>query len=224
VIAFLVAHAAVLARRCCLSLSCGIRHYCVSAAAERKALSRMQQSRPATRALKAEGTAVEVPDALTLWVFPPAHGSLAVRGTPAVFSVRVYDDDGVSMAYSSAGAYWWTNVTCSWAREISALVQDAALEPAVGADSVTCTIGPAGGGVFPEMPLYRTWTVRFIATWPPAAVTVGGALASASPAAVPDAWGDHAAWPRGHNPRGRTQAGRLQRGCTLVRQRPSTSH
>ncbi len=139
----------------------------------------------------AVGTAVEVPKALTLWVFPPAGTELSSKGSFSS-TARIYDDDGVSMAYASQGGssgFLWTNVSCSWRRQGSV-------------DSVSCSISPGGGSGFPEMPSARSWTLRFISAWPPAAVAVNGQPAALSASSVPaDAvWGDGAAWPQSGAP------------------------
>jgi hypothetical protein len=151
------------------------------------------------------GTAVDVPAAMTLWIFPPPPGSL--NAGPVTFGARLYDDDGVSMAYASAEAFRWTNVSCTWSRSAviqvdqsrlsgAAMDKGSALLSASSIDSVACNIAPGGGGKgFVEMPASRAWTLRFISTWPPASVMVGGLVAVPHPAAVPDSWGDHGAWP-----------------------------
>ena len=145
----------------------------------------------------AVGTAVDVPDAITLWVFPPPPGSLQ-PGAELSFSTRLYDDDGVSVAYATSDAYGWTNISCSWSRAELVAVDssDSSFDP-VAQDSVHCSIRPGGGNGFAEMPTARSWTLRFISTWPPAGVTVGGVSAIVVQEAVPDAWGDNAAWPTG---------------------------
>ena len=143
----------------------------------------------------AVGTAVDVPEALTLWIMPPAPRSLTI-GVPLTFSTRIYDDDGVSVAYAAVGAFRWTNVTCVWLRANASSILDAGAEGLVSTtDSVRLSVYPGGGDGFGEMPLSRSWTLRFVSTWPPATVSVGGILAVPHQAAVPDAWGDNAAWP-----------------------------
>lgn len=138
----------------------------------------------------AVGTAVDVPDALTLWVFPPAPNSLGSSGDGTLrSSTRVYDDDGVSVAYAADGASAWTNVSCTWTRGAEA-------------DAVECTIARDNnaGSDFPEMPAARAWTLRFISSWPPARVTVGHLNAKLSPVGAPDGWGDGGVWARDGTP------------------------
>lgn len=133
----------------------------------------------------AVGTAVDVPDAMTVWVLPlPRRHHDHPLGVTFESSARIYDDDGVSMAYALDGAHRWTNVSCTWSR---VRVHD----------RISCTIAPGGGPGFAEMPRSRRWTLRFLAVWPPASVAINGEAAPLAAAAVPDVWGDGAAWPAG---------------------------
>jgi hypothetical protein len=148
---------------------------------------------PAAGAGGVVGTAVDVPDAMTLWVLPPPPARRAPRAGGALFAsaARLYDDDGVSLAYAG-GAFRWTNLSCAWSRAGGA---DAA--PAT-VDSLACSLAPGGGAGFPELPRARAWTVRVVGAWPPAAVAVAGAPAAAAPAAVPGGrYGEGARWPAG---------------------------
>jgi hypothetical protein len=140
------------------------------------------------------GSAVSVPEDMVWFVFPPPPGSqFRPFGPPLTFSAPLYDDDGTSMAYTQ-GLYSWTNATCAWSRGGD------------GVDRVDCTIskgadpyagggGVGGTGVFPEAPLTRSHTLRFISSWPPSSVTVGGVNAAYLGAVAPDTWGENAAWP-----------------------------
>jgi len=146
------------------------------------------------------GTAVDVPDALTLWVLPPGPAAaLAAGAPPLAFAARIYDDDGVSTAYAEADAWAATAVRCEWARAAAAAAPakgaPAAAAAAAASDSVTCTISPPAGRLFAEFPARRAWTLRFIGTWPPASVALNGAPVALDGVAAPDAWGDGAAWP-----------------------------
>ncbi len=140
------------------------------------------------------GTAVDVPDALTLWVLPVGPAAELGAGLPPLaFSARVYDDDGVSTAYAEAGAFAETRVECKW-------VRSAGKGGAADADAVDCAVAPPGGKLFAEFPQRRSWTLRFIGTWPPAAVALNGKSLPLEGVAAPDAWGDGAAWPADGSP------------------------
>ena len=135
------------------------------------------------------GTAVDVPEALTLWVLPVGPGAaLAAGAPPLAFTARIYDDDGVSTAYAEANAWAATSVRCEWRRA------------AGGADGVNCTIAPPTGRLCAEFPARRSWTLRFVSTWPPAAVALNGAPVPLDGVAAPDGWGDGAAWPADGSP------------------------
>jgi hypothetical protein len=133
-----------------------------------------------------------------------------------VYTSQLYDDDGVSTAYT-AGGYAWSTTSCAWARS------------GAGLDSVECTVhqtqpgeeyssgsssssSPLNGvtpeafpNAFPpvappvgfaEAPPTRTYTFRFLAAWPPASVTLDGAPLPYAGSASPDASGEGGAWPR----------------------------
>ena len=146
------------------------------------------------------GSAVGVPGEIVYYVFPPPPGThFRPFGPPLTFSAPLYDDDGVSMAYTVAGKFSWTNASCSW------------LRGGDGVDRVECTIAPAsrdpyeevlgggggggGGKGFPEAPSHRSYTMRFISTWPPSSVSVAGVASSYAGSAAPDTWGENSAWP-----------------------------
>ena len=175
------------------------------------------------------GTSGEVPAALTLWVFPPAANSLGGVEPGAPWSVRhassarLYDDDGLSVAYAAnaAGEFLWTELACEWQRstlleEVLAsgeAASEADLEEArrLGAelgtrDRVTCSVGVPQGRTFAAFPLVRTYTLRFIAAFPPESVLVNqNADEFFQPAAFhgergPSGnFGEGARWPAGAN-------------------------
>lgn len=131
------------------------------------------------------GLSAQVPTALTFYVF---GGLELAAGASRTTKGRLYDDDGVSVAYEK-GEYAWTDVTCDWQRA-GANADDAAAD----ADSVTCTVHPPVGAGFDGMPAKRSYIFRFLASLPPASVTVNGHAVAHDPLGAPDANGDNAAW------------------------------
>ena len=180
------------------------------------------------------GTAGEVPGALDLWVFPPGPDSLggAEPGAPwatrFASSGRLYDDDGLTVAYSAnaAGEFLWTEVACEWQRTtllqevVSSGLQETedSLERAraLGADTglrdrLVCTVRVPEGRAFAAFPLARTYSFRVLAAHAPESVRVGqnaddfeqfaGFYPERGPngGAADAAWGDGARWPANAN-------------------------
>ena len=168
------------------------------------------------------GTAGEVPAALTVWVFPPGPGRLGGTDAPGgeedtsvrFSSVgRIYDDDGRTLAYSprAADQALWTDVVCEWRRAVGVPHPEAPGGAAERArdlgfdlsvrDVVSCTIQPPVGHPFEAFPAERTYTFRFLATFPPESVVVAQNYDdNQQPAAWhnaegPDIWGDGARFP-----------------------------
>jgi hypothetical protein len=125
------------------------------------------------------GLSSQVPRELTFTVFGGVEVS---AGGSFTKSTKVYDDDGLSTAYSG-NAFSWTDVSCTWARAASSSA----------ADSVTCTISPPQGSRA-HLPATRVYTWRFLGSYPPESVTVNGAAVAADTLGSPDAWGENAAW------------------------------
>jgi hypothetical protein len=97
-------------------------------------------------------------DPLILTVFPPADGQAS--------SYRLYEDAGNTTGYKRNEAAW-TNIHASVAANGTAL---------------TLTISPVEGR-YNGMRASRAYEVRLRGTWPPASVTVNGAIASHTEAA-----------------------------------------
>lgn len=133
------------------------------------------------------GISATVPTAVTLYIF---GGVEVAPGETVVTRTRLYDDDGVSVAYER-GEYLWTEVACAWYRAGSDAADDA--------DSVTCTVHAPTGAGFPKMPAQRTYVLRFLASFPPASVEVNGQAVEHDPLGTPDANGDNDAWLAGSN-------------------------
>ena len=129
------------------------------------------------------GISSTVPPALTFYIF---GGVEAPRGETVVTRARYYDDDGVSVGYEH-GEFLWTEVACAWRRAARGAA-------AADVDSVTCTIAPPVGAGFDAMPARRAYTLRFLASLPPAAVELDGAAVAHEPLGRPDAHGDNGAW------------------------------
>jgi hypothetical protein len=127
------------------------------------------------------GISSTVPPALTFYIF---SGVQVPRGETTVTRARYYDDDGVSVGYEH-GEFLWTEVACAWHR---------AAASGSDADAVTCTIAPPTGAGFDAMPARRAYTLRFLASLPPARVELDGAAVAYDALARPDAQGDNAAW------------------------------
>ena len=151
----------------------------------------------------AVGSAVRVPSSITFYVLPPPPGlHLRPSAPPIRYTSQLYDDDGVSTAYT-AGGYAWSTTACAWARS------------SAGLDSVECSVDQGGSsssseeeggssGTFPpiaqplgfaEAPPSRSYTFRFLAAWPPSSVTLGGVPLPYAASASPDAAGEGGAWP-----------------------------
>jgi alpha-glucosidase (family GH31 glycosyl hydrolase) len=131
------------------------------------------------------GLSSTVPAAITLYVF---GGVEAPRGGPPVVTrARIYDDDGVSVGYEH-GEFLWTDVDCAWARPAAG---------AAGGDTATCTVHAPTGAGFAAAPPARAYTLRLLASLPPAAVSVNGAPVPHDALATPDANGDNGAFDAG---------------------------
>jgi hypothetical protein len=97
----------------------------------------------------------------------------AAGGESVTRSTRLYDDDGMSIAYEGEhGAFYWTDIsctsvytsklnvklveqicsTCSWSRSS---------ERRSGQDTLACTVGVPKGAGFPYFPAARAYTWRF---------------------------------------------------------------
>jgi len=166
------------------------------------------------------GTSVDVPEALTLWVCPCPSASPAPRGGRRALSrLHLRHHDGVSVAHARRRLPLDERERRVWRRgaEVAGPAAAAALEPSAAEPEErcggACTIQPGGGRDFAEMPEARSHgRLRLIGTWPPATVVVGSRAAELhQSAAVPDAWGDNAAWPPG-SARGPEQSGC---GCSV---------
>lgn len=126
-------------------------------------------------------------DALEFVVFPLRDRLHGPGGVPSLTTrARLYDDDGLTLAYEHSGAFAWTDVTCTWTA--------AGSDDAAG-DAATCVISPPVGKGYEGFPAERTYTLRFPGSFAPKAVSwrtvVDGAEASAGdveydPYAYPD--------------------------------------
>ena len=169
------------------------------------------------------GSGVRVPASIVYYVLPPPQGThLRPSAPPLTYTSTLYDDDGVSTAYT-AGGYAWSRTTCAWGRNERG-IDSVECEAAVGGSSSGSSSSGSGGGGgdggalqegeevergsegynaappiaspqgFTEAPARRTLTFRFLAAWPPSSVSVGGEAVPFAPSARPDAWGEGGAW------------------------------
>jgi Glycosyl hydrolases family 31/Domain of unknown function (DUF5110) len=144
------------------------------------------------------GLASEVPRDLTVTVIPGVSFSPSPNdgnGFSFTSSFKLYDDDGLTVAYES-GAYFWTTIKCKWARKITSA---GLFSSSSSVDSITCSINRPSGQGFPEFPSQRSYSFRFPSTWIPERVSVsknGGQEEAipADPFAYPTAAGEDARW------------------------------